>query len=521
MRTPRDAFPCTADAQCRRGGNGPIHVGCWGVRGGRERRHTEETALAHNSVGVGGEGGEEGEGVGGSNGPEGLGSLVADHGELGGVGKDAGETGDREGRGQLAKDIGDLVAEEGRGVGEAAGKGGKGRRRADVAETEHDAVAVEEGQCLVEELWGKHGDLGVGGQSGVGGERRCRVDGGEWAGQAGGVRAGAGVPGAGARVGGPVDAVDGKVACLADDLEGIGVAVECEEGEALAAVECAEGLGSLEGVGGGRRGGRGDLVADDWLLGGGGEHMLERRDGVGVLCLAKDIGDLMLEELGVVVEGECKDIDCVFGALGAKVLEREECTEACTEGGLVVLVEEDAAQDVDVVGVHWTGFDFGVYRRMVSTGTAPTGTRSRECRRVLVERIGRVLAEYCSAGAWWCLGVERQGLGWSSVGQRRCVECRRAVADELFLAPLKDVGFAVLQGLALTLIRGWTQVADVRCRHVDQAILSEEERLVVIRFGRDGDEECMRQDEVLYKIAEKVVNFAVSGASREAVAEDG
>ncbi|KTW26123.1 hypothetical protein T552_03017 [Pneumocystis carinii B80] len=46
-------------------------------------------------------------------------------------------------------------------------------------------------------------------------------------------------------------------------------------------------------------------------------------------------------------------------------------------------------------------------------------------------------------------------------------------------------------------------------RHVDQAILSEEERLVVIRFGRDGDEECMRQDEVLYKIAEKVVNFAV------------
>ncbi|KAG4304517.1 hypothetical protein PORY_002227 [Pneumocystis oryctolagi] len=60
--------------------------------------------------------------------------------------------------------------------------------------------------------------------------------------------------------------------------------------------------------------------------------------------------------------------------------------------------------------------------------------------------------------------------------------------------------------------------------HVDQAILSgtkgffflllfifaiEEERLVVIRFGRDGDEECMRQDEVLYKIAEKVVNFAV------------
>ena len=45
--------------------------------------------------------------------------------------------------------------------------------------------------------------------------------------------------------------------------------------------------------------------------------------------------------------------------------------------------------------------------------------------------------------------------------------------------------------------------------HVDQAILSEEERLVVIRFGRDHDPGCMRQDEVLYKIADKVKNFAV------------
>ena len=45
--------------------------------------------------------------------------------------------------------------------------------------------------------------------------------------------------------------------------------------------------------------------------------------------------------------------------------------------------------------------------------------------------------------------------------------------------------------------------------HVDQAILSEEERIVVIRFGRDRDEECMRQDEVLYKVADKIRNFAV------------
>lgn len=44
---------------------------------------------------------------------------------------------------------------------------------------------------------------------------------------------------------------------------------------------------------------------------------------------------------------------------------------------------------------------------------------------------------------------------------------------------------------------------------VDQAILTEEERLVVIRFGRDWDPACMRQDEVLFKIAERVKNFAV------------
>jgi DIM1 family U5 snRNP protein len=44
---------------------------------------------------------------------------------------------------------------------------------------------------------------------------------------------------------------------------------------------------------------------------------------------------------------------------------------------------------------------------------------------------------------------------------------------------------------------------------VDQAILSEEDRVVVIRFGRDADQACMVQDEVLAKIAEKVKNFAV------------
>lgn len=44
---------------------------------------------------------------------------------------------------------------------------------------------------------------------------------------------------------------------------------------------------------------------------------------------------------------------------------------------------------------------------------------------------------------------------------------------------------------------------------VDQAIVNGEDRVVVIRFGRDADAVCMVQDEVLASIAEKVKNFAV------------
>lgn len=44
---------------------------------------------------------------------------------------------------------------------------------------------------------------------------------------------------------------------------------------------------------------------------------------------------------------------------------------------------------------------------------------------------------------------------------------------------------------------------------VDQAILGEEERVVVVRFGHDWDPTCMRMDEVLHKISEKVKNYAV------------
>ena len=55
-----------------------------------------------------------------------------------------------------------------------------------------------------------------------------------------------------------------------------------------------------------------------------------------------------------------------------------------------------------------------------------------------------------------------------------------------YRGPYPAMGSVVLPHL----VSGW---------HVDQAIMSEEERLVIIRFGRDWDPECMRQDEVLYR----------------------
>jgi DIM1 family U5 snRNP protein len=45
--------------------------------------------------------------------------------------------------------------------------------------------------------------------------------------------------------------------------------------------------------------------------------------------------------------------------------------------------------------------------------------------------------------------------------------------------------------------------------HVDEAIKSEEDRVVCIRFGHDWDPQCMTMDETLYSVAEKVQNFAV------------
>src|SRR5574343_403875 len=44
---------------------------------------------------------------------------------------------------------------------------------------------------------------------------------------------------------------------------------------------------------------------------------------------------------------------------------------------------------------------------------------------------------------------------------------------------------------------------------VDQAILQETNKLVVIRFVHDGNRSCMQMDEILYQIAFSVQIFAV------------
>jgi DIM1 family U5 snRNP protein len=43
-----------------------------------------------------------------------------------------------------------------------------------------------------------------------------------------------------------------------------------------------------------------------------------------------------------------------------------------------------------------------------------------------------------------------------------------------------------------------------------QAILGEEERVVVIRFGHDWDPQCMQMDEILASVADQIKNFAVT-----------
>ena len=75
---------------------------------------------------------------------------------------------------------------------------------------------------------------------------------------------------------------------------------------------------------------------------------------------------------------------------------------------------------------------------------------------------------------------------------------KRLAASEKAAAATRDAG--AMSYLLPHLNSGWA---------VDQAILAEEARVVVVRFGHDYDPQCMVMDEVLYSIAELVKNYAV------------
>lgn len=80
------------------------------------------------------------------------------------------------------------------------------------------------------------------------------------------------------------------------------------------------------------------------------------------------------------------------------------------------------------------------------------------------------------------------------MGGAQRVRCGGAGRSWLVGSPCRPVG-PEMSYMLPHLHNGW---------QVDQAILSEEDRVVVIRFGHDWDPTCMKMDEVLYSIAEKV-----------------
>lgn len=84
--------------------------------------------------------------------------------------------------------------------------------------------------------------------------------------------------------------------------------------------------------------------------------------------------------------------------------------------------------------------------------------------------------------------------------KRGGVRERVSGASELLCRRTNRAKIAKMSFILQHLHNGW---------QVDQAILSEEDRVVVIRFGHDWDTTCMKMDDILLSIADKVSNFAV------------
>jgi hypothetical protein len=84
------------------------------------------------------------------------------------------------------------------------------------------------------------------------------------------------------------------------------------------------------------------------------------------------------------------------------------------------------------------------------------------------------------------------------------------LSSEVILCWVATGSFSLfLSRLALTATMSYFLVHLPSGWHVDQAILAEEDRVVCIRFGQDHDSTCMKMDETLYGVSERVKNFAV------------
>lgn len=99
------------------------------------------------------------------------------------------------------------------------------------------------------------------------------------------------------------------------------------------------------------------------------------------------------------------------------------------------------------------------------------------------------------AGGWGRAREEGSGGRWAAPPPVPRAVAEPEAARPPSPSPAEAARVANMSYMLPHLHNGW---------QVDQAILSEEDRVVVIRFGHDWDPTCMKMDEVLYSIAEKV-----------------
>lgn len=109
------------------------------------------------------------------------------------------------------------------------------------------------------------------------------------------------------------------------------------------------------------------------------------------------------------------------------------------------------------------------------------------------------LCRGCSAGNRVCRRAATEGRAYRFSGPQRCPAVAPPPLRSSFLPSPTPRGVAMSYMLP-HLHSGYA---------VDQAILAEEDRVVVIRFGSDADPACMLFDETLYKAAEPIKNFGV------------